>query len=133
MSENYKETQLNEKKEKDKEHFNYLFFTGIIYLIITIILGLSADDNNQTEGMGIFEMLFYFFVLVNAFGAWVYWGLLIGNYINYDNPEIKPIYTGLIALPLGILIHYLTGSLIHSFMYILSPVVRDYPGFGVIW
>ena len=132
MSENYKETQLNEKKEKDKEHFKDLFFTGIIYLIITIILGLSAD-NNQTEDMGILEMLFYFFVLVNAFGAWVYWGLLIGNYINYDNPEIKPLYTVLIALPLGILIHYLTGSLIHSFIYILSPVARDYPGFGAIW
>ena len=133
MSENYKETQLNEKKEKDKEYFKDLFFIGIIYLIITMVLSLSADDNNQTEDMGIFEMLFYFFVLVNAFGAWVYWGFLIGNYINYDNPEIKPIYTGLIALPLGILIHYLTGSLIHSFIYILSPAVRDYQGFGVIW
>ena len=133
MSENYNENLLKEKKEKDKEHFKDLFFSGIIYLIISIVLGLSVNDNGQIEGMGIFEMVFAFFVLVNAFGAWFYWGLLIGNYINYDNPEIKPIYTGLIALPLGVLVHYLTGSLIHRFVYILSPVAKDYPGFGVIW
>ncbi len=118
---------LIEKKNKYKGHFYETLFGGVIAVVICIVCSIFMESPKDIDIVGV---LFVFFMFCNSLGAWIYWAILIGNYIVYDNPEIKPIYVGCISIPSGILLHYVTGPYVYRLMHILF---NDYPPYDGIW
>ena len=119
------ETQILEKKAKFKGHFFDTLGAGVTYLVLTVLISFFMDTPKDD---GVLFVLFTFFLFCNFLGAWIYWAYLIGNYIVYDNPQIKPIYVGCISIPSGILMHYLSGPFIHKLLMISFDEKVPYDG-----